>query len=111
MNAAIQREFTQEQDVADFATLHESGRGKHAEGNRQIEKRARLSNVGWSEIDRDSMMRILEPRVADRALHPVAAFTHRGIRQSNEPEAREPEGHVYFHADGARLDADERRGA
>ena len=70
-----------------------------------------LRTSAGREVDGDAVRRELEAGVADRAAHAVAALAHAGVRQSDHPERRQAERHVYFDLDRTGLDTEHRGGA
>ena len=78
---AVERQLAKDDSVVDLTGGDETGRRQHPEGDREIECRADLADVGGGEVDRDVTPRELEARVPDGALHAVSALAHAGIRQ------------------------------
>ena len=60
--------------------------------------------VGGGEIDGDALGRQREPDGVQRAAHPLAAFRHGLVRESDNGEGGEPRPDLDLHVDGARLD-------
>ena len=79
------------------------------EGDRQVERRAGLADVGWREVDGDAMRREFEAGVPDRAADAVAALADARVRQAHHGERGQAERHVHLDVHGARLDAEDRR--
>ena len=80
-----------------------SERDEDADGDRQVERRARLGPVGRGEVDRDPTGGVLEAGVPDGGPDPLARLRQGGVRQADEARHGEPRGDVH-------LDADERAG-
>ena len=78
---AVERQLAKDDSVVDLTGGDETGRRQPPEGDREIECRADLADVGGGEVDRDVTPRELEARVPDGALHAVSALAHAGIRQ------------------------------
>jgi hypothetical protein len=110
LNAAVQRELTDQHEILDVAAGHGPRRGEDSKRNRQVERGSRLADVRGGEIDGDPMSGELEAGVADGASHPVAALAHGGIRQPDHVERGQPERHVHFNLDAAGFDSKHRRG-
>ena len=66
---------------------------------------ALFRQVGGSEIDGDALGRQREPDGVQRPAHPLAAFRHGLVRESDNGEGGEPRPDLDLHVDGARLDA------
>jgi len=75
--------------------------------NRQIERCAGLPEVRGRQVHRDPARRMNEPRVADRATHPLASLLERRIRQAHDREARQARCDVDLHPDDPAVEADE----
>ena len=71
---------------------------------------ARLADVGRRQVDGDAVRRELEPGVADRAAHAVAALAHARVGQADHRERRQAERDVHLDVHGAGVDAEDRRG-
>ena len=78
-----------------------------AERDRQVEGGAHLAQVGRREVDGDARGRVVQAAVPDRALHPVAALAHRGIRQADHGEHRQAVRHVHLDEHDLRVNADD----
>ncbi|MNX88053.1 hypothetical protein D3C86_1200100 [compost metagenome] len=74
--------------------------------NRQIESPAILGQIRRRQIQRDPSRRKLQPRIDDRAAHPVLAFLHRRLGQADHGQRWQTIGQVDFNSDGWRLHAD-----
>ena len=61
------------------APLEETRRGEDAEGDRQVERRALLAQVGGSEVDSDAVGGKREAGVADGRAHALAALADGGV--------------------------------
>ena len=100
----------QDQDVVDVAPRDDAGRRQHAERDRQIERRPRLSHVRGREIDGDAMPGELVARIPNGAADAIAALADAGIRKPHHREARQAERDVNLDRDGRRVDTEDRRG-
>ncbi len=109
--AAVQRQFAEQDDVVHLPAFDDAGRGQDTEGDRQVERRARLADVGRRQVDRDAVRREFEAGIPDGAPHPVAALADARVGQSDHREGREAERHVHFHVDREGLDAEDRGAA
>ena len=78
-DCAVERELAKDDGVVDLASGNETGRRQHAEGDREVEGRAHLADVGRGEVDRHVTPRKFETGVPDGALHTVAALAHAGV--------------------------------
>src|SRR5262249_45510092 len=96
-------------EVGHLAALDDAGCGEDAERDRQIEGCAGLAHVGRRQIDGDLVGRELESRIADRALHAVAALADARVGKADHRGRRQAERDVYFDVDGGGLDTEEGR--
>ena len=60
-----------------------------AERDREVERRAGLSDLGRGEVDRDPARRVVEPGVAQRAAHALPRLGQRGVGQADDREPRQ----------------------
>ncbi|MCY1403771.1 hypothetical protein D9M71_189630 [compost metagenome] len=79
---------------------------ENPQGNRQIEAPAILGQIRRRQIQRDSPRRKLQPRIDDRAAHPILAFLHRRLGQTDHGQGWQAVGQMNFYGDGRRLHAD-----
>ena len=54
LDRSVERQLADVDDTAEVLAFHDVGRGEHADGDWQIERRAGLSHIARSEIDGDS---------------------------------------------------------
>ena len=104
LDAAIERQLAEQQDARDVAPRDVAGGGEDPEGNRQIEGRTGLADVGRREVHRHAVGRKLEPRVADRAAHAIATLPDARIRQADHLKRRQAKRDVDFDLHEARFD-------
>ena len=90
LNAAVERQLSENQDVVDVAPRDDARRREYAERDRQVEGRSRLAHVGGREIDRDAVDRKFVAGVADGAADAIAALTYARIRKAHHRERRQP---------------------
>ena len=76
--------------AAPAARRHLVARGQDAAGDRQVEPRALLSQVGRGEVDRDAALREREARVEDRAADALARLAHGAVPEADDRERRSP---------------------
>ncbi len=105
VHRTVERELADDERVARRPARHDPAGRQHAEGNREVERRAGLSHVGGCEIHGDAFLWELEPRVADRGLHAIAALADGRVRQSDHHQRRQSEAQVDFDGNGDGLDA------
>ncbi len=86
------------------------GSQEDAEGDRQVERRAGLAQLGGREVDRDAAWWMVEARVAQRPAHTLPRLRQRGVRQPDDREPGQARGDVHLDADDPAGDADERGG-
>src|SRR6185436_8100026 len=96
VDAAIERQFTHNDGVVDAPPRQGAGGRKQSKRYRQIERRSRLADVGWRQVDGDSMMGKFEPGIADGRTHPVTALSHGRIGQTDHGEVGQTKCDVYF---------------
>jgi hypothetical protein len=85
---AIERELADKTETVEWVALDFFRGRDHAEGDRQIEARTFLFDIGRREIDRGAPARPKIAAVADRGRDPIAAFFHCRIRQSHDHDVR-----------------------
>ena len=68
----------------------ETGCGENPQGNREIERRADLAQVGRRQAHRDAFAWEGKTRVADRTAHAIAAFAYGGVGEADHGDPREP---------------------
>ena len=107
MDRPVERQFAEEHAVGNLAPLDHSLRGEDAERNREVERGAGLSHVGRRQIHRDPVGWKLEPGVADRGAHPIAALPNARIRQADHREAGKAERDVHLHVDRTRINTED----
>ncbi len=109
---AIESQFTHQQELAEIFQLQRTVGAENADGHRQVKTRSFFLEIGWSQIDRNLRRRNIEAGVLDGGADPVAAFTHRSVRQAYgvKPVFHRPDaGVVDFHIDDVSVDAVNRR--
>ena len=88
LDAAVQRQFAENQAGIELAPFDEAGGGQNADGDRKVERGAAFSDVRRGEVYRDAVGRKLEARISDRASYTIPAFTDTGIREADHREHR-----------------------
>ena len=78
--------------------------------DREIERGARLAQLGRREVDGDAARRVLEAGVAQRAADPFAGLLERRVGKADDREAGQAGSDVDLDADHAAGEADERGG-
>ncbi len=78
--------------------------------DREIERGARLAQLGRREVDGDAAWRVLEAGVAQRAADPFASFLERRVGKADDREPGQSGSDVDLDADHAAGEADERSG-
>ena len=111
LNRAVEGQLAEHQRVVEIAPRQASGGGEQPERDRQIERGARLSQVGRGEVDGDAMRRKFEAAVADGAANAVAALAHARVGQSDEMEPGKSERDVDLDLDDGGVDAEDGGGA
>src|SRR4051812_45402915 len=106
---SVERQLAEQHEVGDQPPFDDPGRGEDAQRDRQVERRSRLAHVGGGQVDGDPVRRKLEPGVADRAAHAIAALADAGVRQTDHGERRKAEADVDLHMHRARVDTEHRR--
>jgi hypothetical protein len=91
--------------------LDDAGRGQDPQRDRQIERGARLADVGGGETHRNPVRRVVESGVANRQAHALAALADRGVGQADHDELRQPERDIHFHVHWAGVDAEDGGGS
>jgi hypothetical protein len=87
-DTAVERELAESDGVLDESGLDEAGSREDAQRHRKIEGRAFLAELGGGEVDGDPVGGKVEPRVAYRGAHAVAALAHDRIRQAHRGQGR-----------------------
>ena len=93
---------------ANMPALDDTGRRQDAQRDREIERGAGLADIGRREVDGDPVRRELEPGVADRALHAIAALRTLASGRPDHRERRHAERHVDLDVHRASLYAEDR---
>ena len=101
LDLAVEREFADDGVRSDDAIFHDARGGEDTEGDRQVERRALLPDVGGRQVHGDPVQGEGEAGVADRGAHALAALAHGGVWQAHRGEGRQA-------ARDVDLDADER---
>ncbi len=85
-HVAAQRQLADHAEPREVVGVNLARRRQHAEGDRQVETRTFLADVGGGEVDGDAPHRRLKRRVQQRGHHPVAALFYGRIRKSNDDD-------------------------
>ncbi|MCY1178353.1 hypothetical protein D9M73_187000 [compost metagenome] len=101
-----QRQLPQALHIIERQRRHLHTGRENPQGNRQIEAPAILGQIRRRQIQRDSPRRKLQPRIDDRAAHPILAFLHRRLGQTDHGQGWQAVGQMNFYGDGRRLHAD-----
>jgi hypothetical protein len=109
VNRSVERQLTQQDEVGDQPALDDARRGEDAEGDWQIERGARLANVGGRQVHRHPVRRKLVAGIADGAAHAVTALADAGVGQADHREAWKAEPDVDLHMHGTGIDAKDSR--
>ena len=96
---AAERELAAERARAERFLRHLPAGRQHADGDRQVEARARLAHVRGREVHRDALLREVEPGVQQRRADPLARLADGAVRQPDERERREPAADVDLDGD------------
>ena len=99
-NAAIEREFADEQAVGNFLLVQPSVGAQDSQGHGQVESLNLPSDVGGRQVDGDVGGRNVVAAVLQRGADPVAAFAHRGVGQSDGVEV------IFIGLDAGDVDLD-----
>ncbi len=81
-----------------------------ADGDRQVEPRARLAERGGREVRGEALERKVEAGVQQGGAYPLARLSHRRVGQADERERGQPRPDVDLDGDLPALDALEREG-
>ena len=87
------------------------GGGEQRRGDREVEPRAGLAQVGRREVGGDPLQRELEAAVDERRPHALARLAHGGVGQADDRERGQAAMDVDLDPDRAGLDAVQREGA
>ena len=77
---------------------------------REVECRARLAQVRWSEVHRDAPQREVEPRVDERRTDALARLLHGRIAQADDRERGQPRVDVGLDRDADAVDPEQGEG-
>ena len=109
-NRAVERELARE-GVAAQEVGGQLPRGdQQRDGDRQVEARPHLAQVGGRQVGRDPPERKLEARVDQRRPHPLARLAHRGVGQADDRERRQSAVDVELDLNAPGIDAEKREG-
>ena len=108
LDLAVERELADDGVRSDDAIFHDARGGEDTEGDRQVERRALLPDVGGRQVHGDPVQGEGETGVADRGAHALAALAHGGVRQAHRGEGRQAGRDVHFDTHERRFHADER---
>ena len=108
LNAAVERQLAKEQDAGDIPPGDLAAGREDSQGDWEIERRARFSDVGWRQVHRDTVRRKLEAGVADSAPHAIAAFPHAGVRQAHHLKRGQSKRDVDLHLHQTGVDSKHR---
>ena len=86
---------------------HLCGRGKDADGDRQIESRSVLAEAGGREVHDHAAERPFETGTLDGRSHTVARIVHRGAGEAGEDQRRESSPDVRLDRDEMSTDAED----
>ena len=84
----VEREFSQQHEVAQAGSIDLAGSHEDARRDRQVEGGSHLANTGRGEVHGDAPPRPLETCIADRRHDALPAFAHRAVRQADHTEGR-----------------------
>ena len=82
VDGAVERQLADDDGIVDRSARQRSRCGQQAKGDRQIERRARLADIGGRQVDGDPVGREFESRIADGRADTVAALADRRVGQS-----------------------------
>jgi hypothetical protein len=85
--------------------------GEDAERDRQVERRAVLTNIGRCEVDGDALQREGVARIGQRRANALAALFHGALRQPHGRERRQAVRDVGLHVHEVGVDAEDGGGA
>ena len=83
VDGAVERQLADDDGVVHAPARQRTGCGQQAKGDRKIERRPRLADIGGCQVDSDPMVGEFEPRIADRRADTVAALAHSRIGQAH----------------------------
>jgi hypothetical protein len=101
---AVERQFAEHAEAFDRITGDRAHCRHQPERYGKIVMAALFRQIGRGEVDGDALRRQREPDRVQRAAHPLFAFSHRLVRQSDNGEVRQPRPDLHLDVDGARLD-------
>src|SRR5215207_8488009 len=96
---STQRELAGKRIALELLDGHLSARGEEADRDRQVEARPRLAHVRGGEVDRQPLLRELQPGVEERRADALTRLAERAVRQPDEHERRESLAEVDLHGD------------
>lgn len=80
-----------------------SDRGQQAQGDRQVEMRSLLGQIGRGQVDGDPLGRERQADRGKRSADPFAAFRDRLVGKADDDESGQPGRQLHLHFDGAGL--------
>ncbi len=107
LDLSIQRQLADNREGPDGAGFHATSGGENAEGDREIERGAFLTEVSRSKVDRDAVLGKGEAGVADGRAHAFAALAHGGVGEAHGGEHGQTRRHVDFDADERGFHSDQ----
>ena len=107
---AVERELARKPPAGERLGRELLRRAEDGRGDRQVEPRTRLAQVGGRQARGDPLERELEAAVDDRGPHPLARLPHRRVRQPDERERGQAAVDVDLDVDRQRVDALEGHG-
>src|SRR6266545_99394 len=103
---SVEGELAQGDRIVGPSRLEYAGGGENAQRHGQVEGRADLADFGGREVDGDPIHGKLEPRVADRRAHAIAALAHGGVGETHGGKGRQARRHIDLDEDVVGLDAE-----
>lgn len=104
---AVEPELADDHQLGHRVRGHLAARGEQGEGDRQVEGRPPLGQLGRREAHGVLRAWPLEAGVEDRRPAAVARLPHQLVREADDGEARDADRHVRLDADHVAVDAEQ----
>ena len=106
--ASVQAELADGSMLRDAFRRHLPRGGQNGKGDRQVESRAFLAQLGRRQVDRDAMSWPLQLRGGNPAAHAMLRLLAGAVSQAYERECRQAVLKVRLDVDPARVEPDQR---